>query len=193
MPTRSSADCSFRRHVWWLTGVLLVGLLAGCSFPRAVAPSTGAPSAAAIPDAAAVPPTGTVLTPSGTPREKEWAQRALQILGTVDAAVQDYHQATAEPPGSARRRLLQDSAYIGFRKAVAEHDALWPVTQEIGDTGARDQFIFVLGNISGFLNPTPDLPGDLPTLGDRVARSLQNAIATGASLRPRLERLAAQR
>lgn len=167
-------------------------LLAGCALPGVGSLGTGFHGPRSRGDSAA---TGAPVSPAAPPTtsEEEWAKSALQILQTVDAAVQEYHEATALPAGSPRRRQLQDSAYAAFRRALAEHEALWPVTQQVNDAGLRDQFVFMMGNISGFLNPTPDLPADPPTIGDRIGRSLQNAISTGAAVRPKLERLAAQR
>jgi len=117
----------------------------------------------------------------------------VAILQTVDQGVQQYHAATALPAGSAARQQLQVSAYDAFQQALDAYQALWPVTQQINDSGVRDQFVYVMGNIGGFLTPSPDLAGDPPTLGDRIARSLQNAISTSAAVQPKLERLATVR
>ena len=122
--------------------------------------------------------------------DKQWAAQALQVLNTVDAGVKDYHNATQYPAGSGQRQQLTLSAYSHFQQAVAAHELLLPVTRQVRDSQDRDQYMFVLGNVGGFLTPTPDLPADPPTLGDRIARSLDNAIAGSASLRPRLERIA---
>jgi hypothetical protein len=111
-------------------------------------------------------------------------------LDTVDAGVRDYHSATQYPIGSYQRLQLSQSAYARFQQAITAHEALLPATPLVTDTQDRDQYMFVLGNIGGFLAPTPDLPADPPTLGDRIGRSLDNAIAASAALRPKLERLA---
>jgi hypothetical protein len=122
--------------------------------------------------------------------DKAWAVQALLVLDTVDAGVRDYHTATQYPMGSFQRQQLSQSAYAKFQQAVVAHQALLPMTRQVTDAQDRDQYMFVLGNIGGFLTPTPDLPADPPTLGDRIGRSLDNAIAASASVRPRLERLA---
>jgi hypothetical protein len=114
----------------------------------------------------------------------------LLVLDTVDAGVRDYHNATQYQLGSPQRLQLSQSAYAKFQQAVAAHQALLPMTSQVVETQERDQFMFVLGNIGGFLTPTPDLPADTPTLGDRIGRSLDNAIAASAALRPKLKQLA---
>jgi hypothetical protein len=146
------------------------------------------------PNAAPVTPASTSASATAVSAgERDWAARAVAILQTVDQAVQDYHAATALAAGSPVRQQLQVKAYAELQQAVDAYQALWPVTQQINDAGVRDQFVFVMGNVGGFLTPSPDLAGDPPTLGDRIARSLQNAISTSAAVRPKLERLAAQR
>jgi hypothetical protein len=124
-----------------------------------------------------------------TPEERAWARQALIVLQTVDAGVDDYHRSTEFPVGSAQRRQLSQSAYARFSQAVGEHEALLPNTESIKDAPVRDQYMFAMGNIGGFLTPTGDLLGDPPTMGDRIARSLENAIAASAAVRPRLERI----
>jgi len=127
---------------------------------------------------------------AATAADRQWALDALRILNTVDASVKDYHTASELPYYSARALELRRSAYAGFQQAVAEHQLLLPATRQVKDIADRDQYMFVLGNVGGFLTPTPDLVGDKPTLGDRIARSLENAIAGSAALRLKLERLA---
>jgi hypothetical protein len=122
--------------------------------------------------------------------DKSWAAQALLVLDTVDSGVRDYHTATQYPIGSIQRQQLSQSAYAKFQQAVAAHQSLLPMSRQVTDTQDRDQYMFILGNIGGFLTPTPDLPADPPTLGDRIGRSLDNAIAASAAVRPRLERLA---
>lgn len=171
--------------------LLSLGSLLGCSARGAGVPRGGAQSA--TPRAGAAAGSAPETPAPATADEQDWARRALAILQTVDTAVQEYHDATALPAGSLRRQQLQDSAFRDFHRAVADHEALWPVTQRIGDGGVRDQFVFIMGNVGGFLNPTPDLPADPPTLGDRIGRSLQNVVSTSAAVRPKLERLATGR
>jgi hypothetical protein len=127
--------------------------------------------------------------------DQAWARKALQILDLVDLAVSHYHGATGYSPYAPEYQQLQQQAFAEFDQALAENDALWPATQRVKSAAVRDQFIFVMGNIGGFMHPTPDLPGDPagPTLGDRIARSLQNAVTTSAAVRPRLEQLASGR
>ncbi|HTE85055.1 MAG TPA: hypothetical protein VK821_09995 [Dehalococcoidia bacterium] len=144
-----------------------------------ISPVAGAPEQAISPAAA-----------DGTPAsDRQWAAQALRILDLIDAAVKDYHASSELPYNSVRALQLRQSAYAGFQQAVAAHQLLLPATREVKDAQDRDQYMFVVGNIGGFLTPTPDLPADRPTLGDRIARSLENAIAASAALRPRLERL----
>jgi hypothetical protein len=161
----------------------VLGLTACSSYVRPATPPAAVGGVAVTPSAAA--PAQAV-----PPEERAWAKQALLVLAKIDQGVQDYHNATEFPPGAPRRLQLSQSAYGRFSEAVAEHQALLPVTENIRDASLRDPFMFVLGNIGGFLTPAPDLLGDPPTLGDRIARSLENAIATSASLRPKLERIA---
>ena len=121
-----------------------------------------------------------------------WARCALSVLGLVNTAVRDYHDATALPRQSLKAQTLRQQAFGEFNAALSANQSLWPATQQVHNGEVRDQFVFVLGNIGGFMNPTPDIPGDPngPTLGDRVARSLQNAVRTSAAVQPELQRLA---
>lgn len=144
----------------------------------------------AAPGVAATPVA--TVAPAVPAAERQWAVQALQILDTVDAAVDQYHASTEVPARSAQARQLRQQAYDGFGQALVAHQQLLPQTQALEDAAVRDQFMFLMGNVGGFLNPTPDLVGDPPTLGDRIARSLQNAVSTGAALRPTLVRLVGQ-
>ena len=189
-------------------GLLVILLVAcACSHPRgkpaagtaptpvaaASAEATPAPTSATstAPAASASPPSRTA-TGAAQAGDEVWARQALKILDTVDSAFSDYHNATTYAPYTLMYQQLQQQAFAGFGRALAENDALWPTTQRVKDAAVRDQYVFVMGNIGGFLHPTPDLPGDPagPTLGDRIARSLQNAVTTAALVRPKLQRLA---
>jgi hypothetical protein len=134
------------------------------------------------------------LTPAAvvSADEQQWAVKALQILDTVNTAVSQYHASTDTPSTSVQSRQLRQQAYTGLQQAVTAYQDLLPATEAAKDATVRDQFMFVMGNVSGFLHPTPDLSGDPPTLGDRIARSLDNAIASSATVRPRLQQLAGQ-
>lgn len=170
--------------------VIACPTLFGCTIRTSQPPPLASPLAgAAQPETATPGPPATAVSES----ERDWAAHAVAILQTVDQAVQEYHAATALPAGSAARQQLQAGAYAGLQQALDAYQALWPVTQQIDDASVRDQFVFVMGNVGGFLTPSPDLAGDPPTLGDRIARSLQNAISTDAAVQPKLERLAAVR
>lgn len=167
-----------------LAAISLVG--SGCSLERADAARAAAPGARATSAVATAGPTATI-------RDVEWARRALRILDEGDAATADFHASTEYPMYSLQAQTLRQSAYARFSQALADYQALWPLTQRVSDSTTRDQFVFVFGNIGGFLHPNPDLPGDPggATLGDRIGRSLQNAVSTSALVRPRLQRLAA--
>ncbi len=174
--------------------LLLAGFalaLAGCALPR------GGPDGTAGGPAATNQATDSAQAPARASSnvsadERRWAVQALQILNSVDTGVGQFHDSTAAPSGSARASVLRQQAYATLAQALGAYQQLLPETEALQDTALRDQFTFVMGNIGGFLNPTPDLPGDSPTLGDRVGRSLQNAIAVSARLRPQLQQAAGQ-
>jgi hypothetical protein len=173
--------------------VTLVALLSGCSslLPGgAVSPTGGGQpdETPALKATAATSPSAVGVPVSAL--DKQWAVQALQVLDTFEAGVKDYHDATQFPQGSPQRQQLTRSAYSRFQQAAAAHELLLPVTRRVQDTQDRDQYMFVLGNVGGFLTPTPDLPADPPSLGDRISRSLDNAIAASSAVRPKLERLA---
>jgi hypothetical protein len=157
---------------------------------------TAAPSPGAVGTLPARGATPVSAVGCDSPRlsDQEWARCALAVLNLVNVGVKDYHAATALPRYSLRAQDLQQQAFQEFNEALTAHQSLWSATQQVHNTQLRDQYVFVLGNIGGFMNPTPDLPGDPngPTLGDRVARSLQNAITTTGILQPQLEKLAAE-
>lgn len=184
-----------------LLGLIAALVLAGaCSRHQPGQPATAASTSVGVTDqtgvqiAASASPISLTASPSEVAAigDQQWAQQALQILNIVDAATADYHNATRYDPYTLDYQQLQQQAFAGFNQALAENGALWPATQRVKDASIRDQFIFVMGNIGGFMHPTPDLPGDPagPTLGDRIARSLQNAVSTSAAVRPKLQRLA---
>jgi hypothetical protein len=166
-------------------------LLAGCAGEKSPADADAASTTAAAGQAsgAQTPTRISANVPAG---ERQWAAQALQILDTVNTGINQFHDSTAAPEGSSRAYALRQQAYATLAQAVDAYQQILPETEALQDTALRDQFMFLMGNVSGFLHPTPDLPGDPPTLGDRIGRSLQNAITTGAALRPKLQQLASQ-
>jgi hypothetical protein len=172
----------------WRLAVAVVALaLCACSAGGAALGGNppGPPTGAGDAQASATPTATSVAA-----GDRQWAAQALQVLDTVDAGVTDYHAATQFPYGSAQRQQLSAKAYSEFQQAVSAHQALLPQTEQVKDAKDRDAFVYVLGNIGGFLTPTPDLPADPPSLGDRIARSLDNAILVSSALRPKLDKLA---
>lgn len=192
---------------FWLAVLSVIALLGGCTLsgrPASRAPTTASPATTLNPTAAANTDASAGSIDAGQPpancsspqlTDQEWARCALQVLDQVDAAVAAYHSATTFASFTPQYRQLQSRAFTGFNQALDSGQALLPATRQVHDSADRDQFVFVLGNIGGFLHPTPDIPGDPggPTLGDRIGRSLDNTIKTSASLRPRLQVLATAR
>jgi len=161
-------------------------LLCACGERR---PDTAAAPAPTQIAAAQIPTKVSANVPAG---ERDWAVQALQILDTVNTGITQFHDSTAAPAGSRQASQLRQQAYGTFQQALTAYQQIVPNTEAMPDSPLRDQFMFVMGNVGGFLNPTPDLPGDPPTLGDRIGRSLDNSIATDAALRPKLQRVAEQ-
>jgi hypothetical protein len=169
---------------------LLLGVLAAASLLLASC-SRGSPISGTVSptaQATASVPAGSV---AGLPdEERQWAAQALRVLDTVNAGVEEFHASTAAPAGSSQSYQLRQTAYATLQQALNTYQQMLPATESLQDSALRDQFMFVMGNIGGFLNPTPDLPGDPPTLGDRIGRSLENAITASAALRPKLQKVA---
>jgi hypothetical protein len=176
-----------------IAGRLLVAALAGCIVLLGAC-SDRRPGGSTIAGSESVTaaPTPARVSSSVSADERRWATQALQILDTVSSGISQFHDSTAAPAGSAQAYTLRQQAYTTLGQALSAYQQLLPATESMPDTALRDQFTFLMGNVGGFLNPTPDLPGDPPTLGDRIGRSLQNAISTSASLRPKLQQVAGQ-